>query len=180
MPENYGIDIIMVSSFVKQGIKIEQITFEKMTSPLADETGQRWYSTDYHSRVTKSETERGTEDRGQPYKSFERVVSVGPAEHLLRYVLGISLLVLDPGSASSRLNPTDIAPINGPPTSPQHVEMKQSGSKESHPPLPRVLQGFGSFEANASPSRVLDIYFTEIISKNSTELIFHDPWEVLG
>lgn len=30
--------------------------------------------------------------------------------------------------------------------------MKQSGFKEPHPPLPRVLQGFGSFEANASPS----------------------------
>ena len=49
MPESRSIDIIMVSSFVKQGIKIERITFEKIIPHPVDETGQRWYSTDYRA-----------------------------------------------------------------------------------------------------------------------------------
>lgn len=58
---------------------------------------------------------------------------------------------IGPGEEDSRLTPTGIASINRLSTSPQHVEMKHLGSSEP-PPLPRVLQGYESFEANASPS----------------------------
>ena len=87
MPESHSIGFIMVSSSVKQGIKIEQITFEKYIPHLADETGQRWYSPDYRACHTLRLNNKS--DFG--FKSDQ-----GPSERLMRgeWGLGTALHVV--------------------------------------------------------------------------------------
>lgn len=57
---------------------------------------------------------------------------------------------------------------------------EQLGSRELElHPFPRVLQGYESFDANASPSVKLDTCLTEITPAYQI-LNFYDPRQVLG
>lgn len=124
---------------------IEQITGKKSVHFLVDETRQGWMipCVPHPERISLMSRFNGY-----------FVWSVNPAGHHLgkwKNVCGLWVAIYWTRGRGSRLNPTSIASINRPSTSPQHVEMKQLGSREA-PPLPRALQGYESFEANASPS----------------------------